>query len=163
MERRPLLVQLQNPVDHDGIHDTAGEQKHLALSGDPEKGYNSYSTFPLPEPTPSRPQTMARVIAIVFVALTLLTFASALPFDLWSVLSGRQLSTPPPPDFQNNEIPQNITTYDADNWVLSTTTFIPNHYQTQPYVANGYHGSRVPAEGIGFWVCGSTGFQLAGY
>lgn len=97
---------------------------------------------------------MARVTVIVFVCLTLLlTYTTALPLDLWSVLTGRQLSTPPPPSFSNNHLPQNITDYDAKNWVLSTTTFIPNHYQTQPYVANGYHGSRVPAEGIGFWVC----------
>lgn len=135
----------------------------LRSSADPEKGYIIYSTFPDFQPTqpsssPERgPLKMARVTAIVFVCLTLLfTYTTALPLDLWSVLTGRQLSTPPPASFSNNHVPQNMTAYDAENWILSTTTFIPNHYQTQPYVANGYHGSRVPAEGIGFWVCPST-------
>lgn len=144
----------------DGVKELSVGDLDLTSGGDPEKGYISYSTFPEFEPTqPSLPLergplNMARVTAIVFVCLTLLlTYAAALPLDLWSVLTGRQLSTPPPSSFSNNHVPQNITAYDAENWVLSTTTFIPNHYQTQPYVANGYHGSRVPAEGIGFWVC----------
>lgn len=139
---------------------SAGDLDLTSSCVDPEKGYISYSTFPDFEPTqPSSPLergplNMARVTVIVFVCLTLLfTYTAALPLDLWSVLTGRQLSTPPPASFSNNHVPQNITAYDAKNWVLSTTTFIPNHYQTQPYVANGYHGSRVPAEGIGFWVC----------
>lgn len=136
---------------------------NLGSGADPEKGYISYSTFPDFEPTQPLergPLNMARVTAIVFVCLTLLlTYTAALPLDLWSVLTGRQLSTPPPSSFSNNHVPQNITKYDAKNWVLSTTSFIPNHYQTQPYVANGYHGSRVPAEGIGFWVC-SPGLRV---
>lgn len=41
--------------------------------------------------------------------------------------------------------------YDGDTWVLSTTHFVPNYYQVQPYIANGYHGARLTAEGFGFW------------
>lgn len=37
-------------------------------------------------------------------------------------------------------------------WILSTSQFIANRYQTSPYVANGYFGQRLPAEGVGHWV-----------
>ncbi|KAE8258724.1 hypothetical protein A4X13_0g1489 [Tilletia indica] len=36
------------------------------------------------------------------------------------------------------------------NWTLSTTSFEPGKWQNQPYVANGYIGARLPAEGFGF-------------
>ncbi|UKZ78628.1 hypothetical protein TrVFT333_006374 [Trichoderma virens FT-333] len=51
----------------------------------------------------------------------------------------------------------------SDPWILSTNQFIPNRYQSSPYVANGYFGQRLPAEGIGYWVYqdNSTGdYQL---
>ncbi|KAB5585706.1 glycoside hydrolase family 65 protein [Coniochaeta sp. 2T2.1] len=41
--------------------------------------------------------------------------------------------------------------WDSDPWTLSTTTFTPNHYQSSAYVANGYFGQRLPAEGVGYW------------
>lgn len=39
-----------------------------------------------------------------------------------------------------------------DIWTLSTNTFAPGHYQTAPYVANGYFGQTLPTEGVGYWV-----------
>ncbi len=41
---------------------------------------------------------------------------------------------------------------DLDDWVMSTNTFRPNEYQTYPYVANGYFGQSLPAEGSGYWI-----------
>ncbi|OIW27858.1 glycoside hydrolase family 65 protein [Coniochaeta ligniaria NRRL 30616] len=41
---------------------------------------------------------------------------------------------------------------DADSWTLSTDTFTANHYQSSAYVANGYFGQRLPAEGVGYWI-----------
>lgn len=38
------------------------------------------------------------------------------------------------------------------DWLLETTTFTPNHFQTAPYVANGYFGQTLPSEGVGYWV-----------
>lgn len=40
---------------------------------------------------------------------------------------------------------------DSDPWILSTKQFIANRYQNSPYVANGYFGQRLPAEGVGYW------------
>lgn len=40
----------------------------------------------------------------------------------------------------------------SDPWILSTNQFIPNRYQNSPYVANGYFGQRLPAEGAGYWI-----------
>ncbi|KAL6852094.1 carbohydrate-binding module family 32 protein [Trichoderma novae-zelandiae] len=40
----------------------------------------------------------------------------------------------------------------ADSWLLSTDQFQGNHYQRSPYVANGYFGQRLPAEGVGYWI-----------
>lgn len=40
---------------------------------------------------------------------------------------------------------------DREAWILTTDTFQPNHYQAAPYVANGYFGQTLPAEGVGFW------------
>ncbi|KAL7898809.1 glycoside hydrolase family 65 protein [Trichoderma sp. SZMC 28014] len=40
---------------------------------------------------------------------------------------------------------------DSDPWILSTEQFIGNRYQNSPYVANGYFGQRLPAEGVGYW------------
>ncbi|KAI5460919.1 Six-hairpin glycosidase-like protein [Mariannaea sp. PMI_226] len=37
-------------------------------------------------------------------------------------------------------------------WILTTDSFVPNRYQNSPYVANGYFGQRLPAEGVGYWV-----------
>ncbi|KAI5459611.1 glycoside hydrolase family 65 protein [Mariannaea sp. PMI_226] len=39
-----------------------------------------------------------------------------------------------------------------DTWILSTDTFLGNYYQNSPYVANGYFGQRLPAEGAGYWI-----------
>ncbi|RFU81709.1 carbohydrate-binding module family 32 [Trichoderma arundinaceum] len=41
---------------------------------------------------------------------------------------------------------------DSDPWILSTNQFIANFYQSTPYVANGYFGQRLPAEGVGYWI-----------
>lgn len=41
---------------------------------------------------------------------------------------------------------------DSDTWTLSTKQFIANRYQNSPYVANGYFGQRLPAEGVGYWI-----------
>lgn len=38
------------------------------------------------------------------------------------------------------------------DWLLETTTFTPNHFQTAPYVANGYFGQTLPSEGVGYWI-----------
>jgi hypothetical protein len=40
----------------------------------------------------------------------------------------------------------------SDPWLLSTNQFQGNHYQNSPYVANGYFGQRLPAEGVGYWI-----------
>ncbi|KAK0557044.1 alpha,alpha-trehalase ath1 [Tilletia horrida] len=37
------------------------------------------------------------------------------------------------------------------NWTLTTQTFEAGQWQNQPYIANGYIGARLPAEGIGFY------------
>ncbi|GAA5888338.1 hypothetical protein JCM5296_003292 [Sporobolomyces johnsonii] len=38
----------------------------------------------------------------------------------------------------------------SDDWTLSTTEFNRTAWQTQAYVANGYIGQRIPAEGAGY-------------
>jgi len=154
-EQRPLLLEAVQGRGYDI------KSQNLNLGSDPEKAY-SYSTFP--GPPPLLPSTLLlplivhtvgrRAMAALLFALTFLTLSSALPRlggGHTDPLAGRQF-TSPPPDFQNNEQPHNITDYDPESWTLSTKTLITNRYQTQPYVANGYHGSRVPAEGIGYWV-----------
>ncbi|KAH8898477.1 glycoside hydrolase family 65 protein [Thozetella sp. PMI_491] len=52
--------------------------------------------------------------------------------------------------------------YEPSDWTLSTDDFVPNHYQSSPYVANGYFGQRLPVEGVGYWVYrdNSTGGYL---
>ncbi|GAA5834169.1 hypothetical protein JCM11251_000560 [Rhodosporidiobolus azoricus] len=42
------------------------------------------------------------------------------------------------------------TTTNSSRWTLSTTDFQRDSWQTQPYVANGYIGQRIPAEGFGY-------------
>lgn len=42
--------------------------------------------------------------------------------------------------------------YDADAWELITTHFRNNSFSIQPYVSNGYIGSRLPVHGQGFAV-----------
>ncbi|CEP62797.1 alpha,alpha-trehalase ATH1 LALA0_S06e04060g [Lachancea lanzarotensis] len=42
------------------------------------------------------------------------------------------------------------TYYDEDSWTLGTTHFSENTYSRQPYVANGYIGSRIPNVGFGY-------------
>ncbi|KUL86777.1 hypothetical protein ZTR_04773 [Talaromyces verruculosus] len=37
-------------------------------------------------------------------------------------------------------------------WLLETTAFQPNHFQTAPYVSNGYFGQTLPSEGVGYWI-----------
>lgn len=135
-------------------------QSSLSLSsrekGTYEKKTCSFSSLP------SSKMARALLMSLLLTLALLLTYSSALPVmssELLSLLRGRQLSTPPPSDWDDNTVPQNITDFDPESWVLSTNSFLPNHYQNQPYVANGYHGSRVPAEGVGFWVC-SFAFTL---
>lgn len=87
------------------------------------------------------------LIIFTIAIVSLFTLSASLP----SLLNLRQLSSPalPNPDRPNES---HNATYDAETWSLLTTSFIPNRYQVQPYVANGYHGTRLPAEGMGFWV-----------
>ena len=42
-------------------------------------------------------------------------------------------------------------TFDSVTWTISTNTFCPNHFQTGPYVANGYFGQALPSEAVGYW------------
>lgn len=64
----------------------------------------------------------------------------------------RQLESPGPNDALN------WNTYDTDHfvedngWELGTTKYELNEWQNQPYVANGYHGSRLTSAGIGYYV-----------
>ena len=43
-------------------------------------------------------------------------------------------------------------TFDLITWTLATESYTPNHYQTAPYVANGYFGQALPSEGVGYWI-----------
>jgi hypothetical protein len=42
--------------------------------------------------------------------------------------------------------------FDPVTWTLTTDKFDPNHYQTAPYVSNGYFGQALPSEGVGYWI-----------
>ncbi|SCV01571.1 LANO_0F12442g1_1 [Lachancea nothofagi CBS 11611] len=42
------------------------------------------------------------------------------------------------------------TYYDEEAWVVGTSFFSENTYSRQPYVANGYLGSRIPNVGFGY-------------
>lgn len=44
----------------------------------------------------------------------------------------------------------NTAYYDDENMVLGTNLFSQNTYSRQPYVANGYIGSRIPNIGFGY-------------
>lgn len=96
------------------------------------------------EPSQSHTMRIIQSSLLIFTIATIsfFTLTAALP----SLLNLRQLSSPALPN------PDSITTYDSKRWSLSTTSFIQNRYQVQPYVANGYHGTRLPVEGMGFWV-----------
>src|SRR3979490_1648348 len=42
--------------------------------------------------------------------------------------------------------------FDPVTGAVSTATFGPNHFQTAPYVANGYFGQALPSESVGYWI-----------
>ena len=42
--------------------------------------------------------------------------------------------------------------YRGDDWLMQSGKFNPNEYQVYPYVANGYFGQTLPAEGVGYWI-----------
>jgi len=98
-----------------------------------------------------RRRTMVRLLlapAILLMILATLTWSlPAFP------LEERQLGAPPLNDFLNVSRPANMSEYDPETWTLGTHTLVQNAWQVQPYVANGYHGSRLTAEGPGYWVC----------
>lgn len=62
--------------------------------------------------------------------------AAVLGFPVVSRQTSNSTASLPPADF---------------DWTLSTMSFEPGQWQNQPYVANGYIGARLPAEGIGFY------------
>jgi hypothetical protein len=64
----------------------------------------------------------------------------------------RQIGSVPPNHHEDFYRPAKLAEYDPETWTLATRHFTPNRYQVQPYVANGYHGSRLTAEGAGYWV-----------
>lgn len=45
-----------------------------------------------------------------------------------------------------------ISSVHEDSWTLTSTRLVPNSFQHRPYVANGYFGQNLPAEGVGYWV-----------
>ncbi|TGZ79658.1 hypothetical protein EX30DRAFT_372957 [Ascodesmis nigricans] len=83
---------------------------------------------------------------LIFYLTALVTTVNA-----FGNLRTRQFEAPGPNDFLDWNQPSNLTEWDPERWVLSTSVFTPNAYQVQPYVANGYHGSRLTAEGAGYW------------
>ena len=99
-----------------------------------------------------RKTIMAIVLASFAVLLSLATFVFGFPWDA-AQLEERQVGAPPLNDFLNVSRPANMTEYDSDTWTLGTHVLVQNAYQVQPYIANGYHGSRLTAEGVGYWVC----------
>jgi hypothetical protein len=102
-----------------------------------------------------RRRKMARLLLFAPALLLLLLLVTCSLASPWALpeLVGRQLEAPPPNDFTDPTLPSDFTEYDAKTWTLGSRKYIPNAYQTQPYVANGYHGSRLTAEGVGYWVC----------
>lgn len=97
---------------------------------------------------------LAVFLPLVLILLLLsLSLSSPVPVRWLAVLGKRQISAPPPNDSANASRPADIAEYDAETWTLGTHAMLPNTYQAQPYVANGYHGSRLTSEGVGYWVC----------
>ena len=90
---------------------------------------------------------------VLILLLLSLSLSSPVPVPWLAVLGKRQISAPPPNDSANASRPADIAEYDAETWTLGTHAMLPNTYQAQPYVANGYHGSRLTSEGVGYWVC----------
>ncbi|KAI5798413.1 glycosyl hydrolase family 65 central catalytic domain-containing protein [Pyronema domesticum] len=86
--------------------------------------------------------------ALLLAALSFVSIANGFPSQN---IQERQLGAPPLNDFQNVSRPAQMAEYDAETWTLGTHVFLPNQYQVQPYIANGYHGSRLTAEGAGYW------------
>ncbi|KAK0527250.1 alpha,alpha-trehalase ath1 [Tilletia horrida] len=85
----------------------------------------------------------------------LLPLALLLPLSAtttWSapVLQPRQQEQEELPSSTNGST-TNTSALPDFNWTLATTTFQPGQWQNQPYVANGYIGARLPAEGMGFY------------
>ncbi|KAA8909403.1 glycosyl hydrolase family 65 central catalytic domain-containing protein [Sphaerosporella brunnea] len=95
--------------------------------------------------------TMTRLVlgSAVLLLLALATLSWAFPAA--EHLAARQLAAPGPRDPFNVSRPANMSEYDPETWTLGTHSFVPNAWQVQPYVANGYHGSRLTAEGAGYW------------
>jgi hypothetical protein len=87
--------------------------------------------------------------ALLLAALSFVSIANGFPSQN---IQERQLGAPPLNDFQNVSRPAQMAEYDAETWTLGTHVFLPNQHQVQPYIANGYHGSRLTAEGAGYWV-----------
>lgn len=46
----------------------------------------------------------------------------------------------------------NVGRQPVRDWILTTDTFKPDRFQERPYVANGYFGQSLPAEGVGYWI-----------
>lgn len=105
--------------------------------------------------TTNRMTRFALATAIFLISLIALTKSAPWVHNLNFVARELALEKyPPVPPPNDHLIPTkaaNLTEYDADTWTLGTRKFIPNTYQVQPYVANGYHGSRLTAEGAGYW------------
>ncbi|KAI5843591.1 glycosyl hydrolase family 65 central catalytic domain-containing protein [Tricharina praecox] len=93
---------------------------------------------------------MARLLLLA--PAVLLVFLATLAWSMPAFpLEERQLGAPPINDFRNVSRPANMAEYDPDTWTLGTHSLVQNEWQVQPYVANGYHGSRLTAEGLGYW------------
>lgn len=63
-------------------------------------------------------------------------------------LSCRIAASSYPPTSQDSS---SIPSYDPSTWVITSTSFSQNTFQSQAYSANGYIGVRVPVEGTGYW------------
>lgn len=90
-------------------------------------------------------------LQLAVAALAVVPCVTATMGHAFHKLVRRQLSQPFPPAIDSDE-QLNVTTYDLKTHTLKTTAFMPNHYQTGPYVANGYFGQRLPSEGMGYWI-----------
>lgn len=89
--------------------------------------------------------------AVLWLSILYISTTLALPFP-FNFYGKRQLKAPSPNWTLDKDEHRDITDWDPETWALSTNVFLPNHYQVQPYVANGYHGARLTAEGFGFWI-----------
>ena len=103
------------------------------------------------------PRSQIRWLFALFLFQSIFTLVQSFPFRVDNLRKRQILAPGPNPDWitgtylgQLEKGSSGISIYNREKFTIKTPHYIPNHYQAQAHISNGYFGTSLPAVYGGF-------------